>query len=92
MRGMGRSVQLVILACFAVTFGCSSDDDEPEDVVVEEEGPFPADDDPSAFTGPVFGDLAEDLPHTNQGSFEGGVADALSAMFAGRGPAVCDQF
>ncbi len=35
-------------------------------------GPIPPDEDPSAFTGPVFGDLPEGLPEANEGSFEGG--------------------
>ena len=34
--------------------------------------PFPPEDDPSHFTGPVFGDLPEDLPQANAGTFEGG--------------------
>ena len=29
--------------------------------------------DPSALTGPQFGDLAEDLPEANEGAFEGGI-------------------
>ena len=32
-----------------------------------------AEDDPSALTGPVFGDLPEGLPEANEGAFEGGV-------------------
>ena len=34
--------------------------------------PFPPDDDPSAHTGPLFGDLPEGLPEANGGAFEGG--------------------
>ena len=37
-----------------------------------DDNPFPPDDDPSAFTGPVFGDLPEGLPEAHEGSFEGG--------------------
>jgi FtsP/CotA-like multicopper oxidase with cupredoxin domain len=37
-----------------------------------EEGPFPPEGDPSAFTGPVSGDLPDDLPEANEGTFEGG--------------------
>ena len=33
---------------------------------------FPPDDDPSAYTGPFFGDLPDDLPDANEGAFEGG--------------------
>ena len=34
--------------------------------------PYPHRDDPSQFTGPIIGNLPEDLPDANLGSFEGG--------------------
>jgi hypothetical protein len=40
-----------------------------------DENPIPPDDDPSAFTGPYFGDLDDNLPEANEGSFEGGVTE-----------------
>ena len=78
MAGTGRTAQWVILVSLATILGCSSDSnvEDEQDVTVEEEGPFPPDDDPSAFTGPAFGELDEDLPHTNQGSFEGGATES----------------
>jgi FtsP/CotA-like multicopper oxidase with cupredoxin domain len=36
------------------------------------EDPLPPEGDPSAFTGPVFGDLPEGLPEANEGAFDGG--------------------
>ena len=37
----------------------------------------PPEGDPSAYTGPLIGDLAEGLPHANQGTFEGGVSESV---------------
>ena len=71
-----RLANMVILVLLAATYGCTSDvsfdDDEVE---MEEEGPFPPDGDPSAFTGPIIGELDDDLPDTNEGSFEGGMTE-----------------
>ena len=38
-----------------------------------DENPFPDQDDPSAFTGPNFGDLPDDHYEANAGAFEGGI-------------------
>jgi FtsP/CotA-like multicopper oxidase with cupredoxin domain len=38
----------------------------------EPPGPFPDEDDPSHFTGPLIEDLPEGLPEANEGAFEGG--------------------
>jgi FtsP/CotA-like multicopper oxidase with cupredoxin domain len=63
----------LVVIVLATVFGCSSGSNNDDDIVdVEEEGPFPPEGDPSAFTGPEFGDLDEGLPDTNEGSFEGG--------------------
>ena len=51
-----------------VLAGCNNDTEvvePPPPVVIEEP-------DPSALTGPVFGDLPKGLPHANAGAFEGG--------------------
>lgn len=52
----------LLLASFAVAYASA---DPPS-------GPFPPEDDPSHFTGPLIEDLPEGLPEANEGSFEGG--------------------
>ena len=44
-----------------------------------DDSPFPPEGDPSQFTGPYFGDLPEDLEEANEGAFEGGTHDDISA-------------
>ena len=74
IRLASRSARWLVVVGLAVALGCSSDSNEGNDVIeAEEEGPFPPAGDPSAFTGPEFGELDDDLPHTNDGSFEGGL-------------------
>ena len=71
----------LLMLCFAVLFGCGSSDPEftpppltPPPPTTDDDGddPFPPDGDPSAFTGPEIGNLPDDLPDANLGSFEGG--------------------
>ena len=62
----------LLLACALGAAPVQADKPEWKD---KEENPFPPDDDPSAFTGPTFGDLDEELPEANRGSFEGGLTE-----------------
>ncbi len=57
-----RLTILALLAAFLVVAYVSAD---PPD-------PFPPDDDPSHFTGPLIEPLPDGLPEANEGSFEGG--------------------
>ncbi len=50
-----------LAACFVVAYASA---DPP--------GPYPPEDDPSAFTGPFVEPLPDGLPEANEGSFEGG--------------------
>ena len=68
---IGMRCRWLVCASLLVAAPALTDNpDRPKD-----ENPFPPGDDPSAFTGPYFGDLENDLPEPNQGSFEGGVTE-----------------
>jgi hypothetical protein len=56
----------LLALCFVATFTLA---DPPGD---NDDNPYPPDNDPSQFTGPLIGDLPDDLPDANLGSFEGG--------------------
>jgi len=68
----------LLILCFVAVYGCEQSDnyvepDPPPDPVVDvDDGPFPPEGDPSAFTGPEFGDLPDGMADANLGSFEGG--------------------
>ena len=75
-----RTVRMPLLAlCFAALIGCDSSapavtpaPPPPPPTNDSGDDPFPPADDPSAFTGPEFGELPDDLEDANLGSFEGG--------------------
>ncbi len=65
-----RSIAVLILSAGFFASQASADFEGWRD-----HSPLPPDGDPSAYTGPQFGDLPEDLPVANQGSFEGGESE-----------------
>ena len=72
--------RLFLTLVIVVSYGCSSSDDTPAvasnppvaNNPGAEELPFPPSGDPSQFTGPIIGDLPENLEEANHGSFDGG--------------------
>jgi len=58
----------ILAACLAVAYAGAN----------PPHGPFPPEDDPSHFTGPLIEDLPEGLPEANEGSFEGGETGTLA--------------
>ena len=91
LRGIGMryfwTAWIVLLAvCLAATYSYAS---KEKDQGVS--NPFPSKNDPSAYTGPFFGELPEDLPEANEGALEGGETETTADANANNSMAEDEQ-
>lgn len=76
-KKMPWKLSILTLCCFGI-MGCNDSSDKSTNPPVEDTPPdVVVDVDPSALTGPTFGDLPEGLEEANIGAFEGGSHEDL---------------